>query len=353
MGLGPDPYRWDGSKTWSKPRPPSPQYGYPRPTPSEWSYQSNPSDEARRREEEDAWRRDPVRSNFRPNPTSPRTLPPPAALARDPSMQWNSQDDSSYASHWADPAPPSTISSGRGQGAYPSPTYRPGPADPRPGAYGPDPNHLATRFGSQPSHRPGSGGSGYSQDDYSPRGYAPIGTTAPAHGGYSSPGYVSAPSSNAEPRGRKRTGPSSGGSDGGDGEGKKRRNFSQETIDVLKRWANRRIDTLKFTSEEKDQIAREAGLDRNQVGSWYINYHRRNWVPDKAKYYSEALCEAEEAYREAVANARRAAQSGSDEARRAADAEVARCEALLEEIRPKERLAQRDLEEYERRRRGA
>jgi hypothetical protein len=27
-------------------------------------------------------------------------------------------------------------------------------------------------------------------------------------------------------------------------------------------------------------------------------------------------------------------------------------EALIEEIRPKERLAQRDLEEYERRRRG-
>lgn len=270
-GMGPDPYRWDGPKGWSNPRPPSPPYGIPPPRPSEWSsYHNRRPSEARR--EEDPWRRDPVRNSFSATSTSPRTLPPPAALVRDQPMQWTPPDDNSYASHWADPAPPSTIN-GRSQGPYPSPTYRQAPTDHR-ASYGPETSHLAARFASQPSsHRPGSGGSGYSPDDYSPRGYAaPVpnghGAPAPPHGGGypSTAGFVSSQNgNNPEPRGRKRTGPSAGGSDGGnDGEGKKRRNFSQETIDVLKRWANRRIDTLKFTSEEKDQIAREAGLDRSK-----------------------------------------------------------------------------------------
>ena len=134
-------------------------------------------------------------------------------------------------------------------------------------------------------YRRGSSSSGYGQDGYPPRqgsrqsGYSQQqqGIYDPhayghAHAGYADGG--SRPSSHHAPavgsphhnnhnhnhsahRGRKR---SATGEEAEEAE-RKRRNFSTATIDVFKRWAEKKIDHLHFTNEEKAEIAREVGLE--------------------------------------------------------------------------------------------
>jgi hypothetical protein len=109
---------------------------------------------------------------------------------------------------------------------------------------------------------------------YSPQAYsgghhhAGFNSTASPSGGYhhhSPSSYHSAapPSSSGggeHQRGRKRSTAHEEAEDAG----RKRRNFPQPIINILKKWAVKRIDDLKFSQEEKDEIVRETGLDRSK-----------------------------------------------------------------------------------------
>jgi hypothetical protein len=60
------------------------------------------------------------------------------------------------------------------------------------------------------------------------------------------------------------------------------------------------------------------------------------------------MAETEAAYRAAVQSARRVSDGEGIDARRSTESEVARLKAVLEELRPKVRLAQIEAEDYER-----
>ena len=88
-----------------------------------------------------------------------------------------------------------------------------------------------------------SGGSGYHHSPSSYHSAAPPSSSGGEH-----------------QRGRKRSTAHEEAEDAG----RKRRNFPQPIINILKKWAVKRIVDLKFSQEEKDEIVRETGLDRSK-----------------------------------------------------------------------------------------
>ncbi len=125
--------------------------------------------------------------------------------------------------------------------------------------------HGHGSYGSQGSYSQGAydshNGYGYgvhsSDGTRTPNGYSRSGELTPTTA-YGTPGEgsVAGPSGERQ-RGRKRA----ASDEEPDDAPRERRNFSDETVTILKRWVVKKIDHLHFTNEEKAEIAREAKLE--------------------------------------------------------------------------------------------
>ena len=62
-------------------------------------------------------------------------------------------------------------------------------------------------------------------------------------------------------------------------EKRRRMNFSCEAVETLKRWFSAHSLKPYPTEQEKDELAKEAGITVNQVTNWFINMRKRNWDP--------------------------------------------------------------------------
>jgi hypothetical protein len=62
-------------------------------------------------------------------------------------------------------------------------------------------------------------------------------------------------------------------------EKRRRMNFSQEAVEILKRWFSANSLKPYPSEEEKEQLASQAGITVNQVTNWFINMRKRNWDP--------------------------------------------------------------------------
>jgi len=227
--------------------------------------------------------------------------------------------------------------------------------------------HGHGSYGSQGSYSQGAyDAHGYahgvhtSDGTRTPNGYSRSGELTPTTA-YGTPGEgsVIGPSGERQQRGRKRA----ASDEEPDDTPRERRNFSDDTVTILKRWVVKKIDHLHFTNEEKAEIAREAKLEisasfppsqppmtsnrqltlsAEQVDDWFTNYRRRGYPQYRYDYHEASLASVEAALNEAVKEACRAAEN----ARSAAAAVVADLVDRKDEIRDRQRKALEALEDH-------
>jgi hypothetical protein len=62
-------------------------------------------------------------------------------------------------------------------------------------------------------------------------------------------------------------------------EKRRRMNFSNEAVKILKQWFSSHTSKPYPTEEEKEQLAEQSGITVHQVTNWFINMRKRNWDP--------------------------------------------------------------------------
>ncbi|KAK4106144.1 hypothetical protein N658DRAFT_502656 [Parathielavia hyrcaniae] len=142
-------------------------------------------------------------------------------------------------------------------------------------------------------------------------------------------------------------------SDGEPEERRKRRNFSADTTEALKKWVETRIDNPHFDPKEVAETAKKTGKTRKQIEDWLINYRRRGWHKRKFEIYAARLRDAQAEYRDALHRARDVAamaaggRGGDEQARLAAEAHVALVDARVQAAALREQKARREWQEHE------